>query len=426
MSRLQVIRLTSRSVNKVFGGAMLVAGTCIGAGMLGLPVSTAAGGFYPSILAFFVTWFMMLMSALLMLEVSLWYPEETNLITMAKSTLGKWGEITAWCAYVLFLYAIMTAYTAGATGIIGSFLGKLGFNESWGVWIVVFLFATIVYFGARSVDWVNRLLMVGLIGSYAFLIGRVAPHVSSEMLAGGHPQYLWSVGPLLVTSFGFHLLIPSLKNYLHGDIKSLRLSIIFGSLLPLIVYLLWELLILGVIPAEGEKGLIAIQHAERTMGKHVVVELTQLLSDMLNNSQVTLFARLFGLCALLTSFIGVALGLFDFFADGFHIKKTITGKLLLAALTFLPPILFAIYYPRFLVALHYAGVFAAILLVIFPALMVWWGRYRLQLPTFYRVWGGKPLVIMVFLFGVGVIALEALDHLGALPVVTLDVQRTME
>src|SRR5579872_4553273 len=98
------------SVNKIVGGAMLVAGTCIGAGMLGLPVSTAAGGFFPSVGAFFFCWFMMLMSALFMLEVSLWYPEETNFITMAKSTLGRKGEIVAWCAYVLFLYAIMTAY----------------------------------------------------------------------------------------------------------------------------------------------------------------------------------------------------------------------------------------------------------------------------------------------------------------------------
>ncbi len=407
--------MAGTSWNKILGGAMLVAGTCIGAGMLALPVSTAAAGFYPSSLAFVFCWLMMTLSAFLMLEVSLWYPKETNLITMAKSTLGKPGEVIAWCTYVLFLYALMTAYTAGATGIMSKTLGIYGFDESWGIWIVVGIFATIVYLGAKCVDWTNRLLMAGLIGAYAYLVKNVVPNVSPELLSGGIPKYLWTMGPLLVTSFGFHLLIPSLKNYLESNVKALRIAILLGSLLPLAVYLLWEILILGTVPVKGEQGLVAILHAEHTTGKQAVIELTQLLSEILGNQEVTFFARLFGLCAILTSFIGVALGLFDFFADGFHIKKTTLGKASLAILTFLPPILMVIFYPRFMVALHYAGFFAAILLVIFPALMVWWGRYRLNIATGYRVWGGKTLVLITLVFGLSVIGLEVLHRAGVLP-----------
>ncbi len=403
------------SLNKIFGGAMLVSGTCIGAGMLALPVSTAAGGFYPSSMLFVFCWLMMTLSAFLMLEVSLWYPQETNLITMAKSTLGKGGEIIAWITYVLFLYALMTAYTSGAAGIIGKILGKMGFDESMGLWVTVIIFAAIVYFGARSVDWANRIMMVGLIGAYVALVSHVVPKVSPELLNEGHAKYLWTTGPLLVTSFGFHLLIPSLKNYLNSDVKSLRWSIFLGSLLPLIVYLLWELLVLGVIPVKGEQGLVAILVAEHHTGKQAVIEVTQLLSHLLQNPRITLLAGIFGLCAMLTSFIGVALGLFDFFADGFQIKKTVKGKFSLAVLTFLPPVLFALFYPRFITALHYAGFFAAILLVIFPAMMVWWGRYRLNLATGYRVWGGRFAILVTFAFGVGVIVLEILHRMHKLP-----------
>ncbi len=407
--------MSGLSINKIFGGAMLVSGTCIGAGMLALPVSTAAGGFYPSAIVFIFCWLMMTLSAFLMLEVSLWYPEESNLITMAKSTLGKPGEIIAWITYVLFLYALMTAYTSGASGIIGKILGKAGFDESMGLWVTVLIFAAIVYFGARSVDWANRVMMMGLIGAYVILVANVVPKVSPEMLSDGHAKYLWTTGPLLVTSFGFHLLIPSLKNYLNSNVKALRWSIFLGSLLPLIVYLLWEVLILGVIPVKGDNGLVAILHAEHHTGKQAVIELTQLLSHLLNNQHVTILAGTFGLCAMLTSFIGVALGLFDFFADGFHIKKTVKGKFALAALTFLPPVLMALFYPRFITALHYAGFFAAILLVIFPALMVWWGRYRLQIANGYRVVGGKAVVFCTLGFGIAVIILEILHRLNKLP-----------
>ncbi|MCS5712411.1 aromatic amino acid transport family protein [Candidatus Berkiella aquae] len=407
--------MTGSSFNKVFGGAMLVAGTCIGAGMLGLPISTAASGFYPSTIAFLVCWVMMTLSALLMLEVSLWYPEETNLITMAKSTLGKAGESIAWICYVLFLYALMAAYTSGAAGLIGEGLTKIGLNAKWGIWIIVSLFGLVVYLGAKWVDGVNRIFMLFLVFAYFALVYHVVPQVSPSLLKEGHPKFLFSTAPLLVTSFGFHLLIPSLKNYMHGDIKGLRRAIIGGSLLPLVVYLLWELLILGVVPVSGDKGLVAMMQAEKNSGRQAVVELTQLLSQILNNHRINLLVGSFAISAILTSFIGVALGLFDFFADGFHIKKTWRGRLVLAILTFMPPVLIAIYCPQFLLALHYAGMFAAVLLIIYPVLMVWSGRYRLKIASSYQVMGGKPLLILVLLFGLGVIVLEGLDHLKWLP-----------
>ena len=54
----------------IFGGALLVTGTCIGAGMIGLPVKTAAIGFYPIVLLFSAVWLLMTCSAFLMLEAS--------------------------------------------------------------------------------------------------------------------------------------------------------------------------------------------------------------------------------------------------------------------------------------------------------------------------------------------------------------------
>lgn len=408
--------MTSSIRSKTFGVALIVAGTCIGAGMLALPVATAASGFVPASLAFCLTWVMMILSAFLMLEASLWFPEESNLVSMMKKTWGQYGALFTWIIYVLFLYALMTAYASGAAGIIGKGLGKLGFPESYGPGMLAFIFAIIVYLGTACVDWVNRLLMLGLLIAYLCLVFNIFPELSLTLLRDGQPKYLWSTGPLLVTSFGFHLTIPSLKHYLGGDVKHLRLAIFLGSFIPLLVYLIWEMLILGIIPIQGSDGLISILQGEAQSGKHAVIELTRILSDTLDNPQVTFFARLFGLCAILTSFIGVSLGLFDFFADGLNLQKTPKGKLLLAILTFLPPILIAVYCPSFIQALHYAGFFAAILLVIFPAIIVWKGRYYYAMSTNYQMRGGKPIIVLVCLFGLAVIAVEVLDHLHWLPV----------
>lgn len=403
------------AINRVFGGALLVAGTCIGAGMLGVPISTAAGGFYPSTIAFFVCWLFMTLTAFLMLEISLGYPEETNLITMARATLGRAGAWFAWFCYLLFLYSLMAAYTSGAAGIISKLFEQFGIATTLALPTFVVFFATIVFLGTRWVDGTNRIMMIGLFVAYFALVLIIVPKVNLDSIEHGEVKYLWISGPLLVTSFGFHLLIPSLKNYMHADVTELRLSIFLGSLIPLIVYLFWEFIILGMVPAKGSEGLIAMNHAEQP-----VTHLTNALSSALNNAWVTRSAKLFSFCAILTSFIGVSLGLFDFLADGFHIRKNVKGKIILAIITFLPPTVFAIVYPAgFLLALRYAGVFAAILLVMYPALMVWQNRYRLKNPNPYQVAGGKAALVLAILFGLGVIFLEVLQELHLLPVPTI-------
>jgi len=334
---------------------------------------------------------------------------------MARSTLGKGGEFAVWLSYVFFLYALMTAYTSGAAAFLDKSLIKIGLPGSLSVWIIIFFFGGIVYLGTRYVDWVNRLLMTSLIATYICLLGHGLPKVELGMLSGGQSKYLGYAAPLLVTSFGFHLLIPTLKNYLNKDVKALRLTLFLGSLLPLIIYLLWEMLVLGIVPLGGDKGLIVMLHAEYEVGQQAIVGLTQLLSQLLENNHIGWLVGIFGLSTLLTSFIGVGIGLFDFFADGLHIRKTHRGKIGLASLTFLPPLLIAIFCPGYLKALHYAGIFAVILLVIFPALMVWYGRYKLHLKG-YRVSGGKTWVLLTLIFGCGVIMLEVANRFNLLPV----------
>ena len=78
-------------LKKVIGGVLLVAGTSIGAGMLALPVVTAAGGFFPAFFSYLICWAFMTSTGLLLLEISLGMPPDANLVTMAGTYLGR-GE----------------------------------------------------------------------------------------------------------------------------------------------------------------------------------------------------------------------------------------------------------------------------------------------------------------------------------------------
>jgi tyrosine-specific transport protein len=159
---------------------------------------------------------------------------------------------------------------------------------------------------------------------------------------------------------------------------------------------------MGVIPSNS---LVTMLHSG-----HSNSELINHISELLQRDIITLFAKLFTSICLVTSFLGVSIGLSDFLADGFKISKQQgNGKIIVSILTFAPPLIIVLFYPNiFIKALNYAGICCVILLLLLPSLMVWSGRYRkTHLAKGYQVIGGKLLLsslilIALFLIGQGI------------------------
>ena len=89
----------------LFGGAMIIAGTVIGAGMLANPTATSGVWFTGSLIVLLYTWFSMLSSGLMILEVNTHYPHGASFDTMVKDLLGPtWNVINGIAvAFVLYL-----------------------------------------------------------------------------------------------------------------------------------------------------------------------------------------------------------------------------------------------------------------------------------------------------------------------------------
>lgn len=390
-----------KHMNRMIGGTLLVSGTTIGAGMLALPIVTGIAGFIPAIFLLISCWILMSFTGLLMLEVNLWMKkEDANLITMARFTLGKWGEWISWGAYMFLLYALTTAYIAGSTpiiiGAIKAFTGVL-LPSYFGALILLLIFSIAVYKGTESVDYLNRVLMLCLAILYFLLVYFLTPYVSYAPLSQSDWSSLSCAAPVVLTAFGFHIIIPTLSSYLDHDVKELKYTILIGSFIPLIVYSIWVFLSLGIIPADQ----IAFGHLEGLNG-------AQLMNQVFESFYLGMILHLFSFFVIITSFLGVSLSLSDFLADGLQIKRNKRGKLLLYSLTFLPPTFFSMLYPRaFLSALEYAGAFGVVvLLCLMPALMVWRGRYYLKLPKIYQAPGGKLALLLVIALSICIILLE--------------------
>lgn len=394
--------------SKLIGGILLIVGTSIGGGMLALPVSTAEVGFSNSIFFLFFCWLVMTAGALLLLEVNLRLPAGSNMISMAKSTLGLPGQIIAWITYLFLLYTLLAAYISGGSDIFNSLLHKANIALPNSVTAILFtlLFSMVVYKGIRSVDYLNRGLMFGKLGIYVLLVAIISPHASTMELTGGSARAFTGTLMILITSFGYASIIPSLRDYFGEDTHALRRVILLGSLIPLVCYIVWDAVIMGVVSREGHNGLIALMSSE-----HATSGLTESLSQAVHSTWISGFFGFFTSICMLTAFLGVSLGLFDFLADGLKLNKSgIQGKYTLA-LTFLPPLAVVLINPGiYLHALSYAGICCVILLLLLPALMAWKGRKTCVLATeSHLIPGGNSSLALIGFIATGLLIIAIIN-----------------
>ena len=122
-------------------------------------------------------------------------------------------------------------------------------------------------------------------------------HVNPDYLKHQDWSAAYMVIPAMIISFGYHNLIPTLTTYLKGNINRLRLTIILGSMIPLVIYLVWEWLILGLVPVEGEGGF----RQSLSQGEMA----TRALKNAIGTSWVVDLAHYFAFFAMVTSFLGV-------------------------------------------------------------------------------------------------------------------------
>jgi tyrosine-specific transport protein len=399
--------------NRTLGSIFIVAGTTIGAGMLAMPLAAAGVGFGVTLALLFSLWILMCYTALLLVEVYQYETADTGLGTLAKRHLGNRGQWLTGFSMLFLMYALTAAYISGAGELLATSISQWmqqPFPGSLGVLLFTLVAGGVVCIGTHSVDLFNRILFSAKIIFLIVMLALMMPHIEkTNLLTLPLEQGLaLSAIPVIFTSFGFHGSVPSIVNYMGGNIRKLRWVFIIGSAIPLIAYIFWQLTTLGAISSHTFVGILAQQAG--------LNGLLQAVRDVVASPHVELAVHLFADLALATSFLGVALGLFDYLADLFKRSNSMQGRLQTGVITFTPPLLFALFYPNgFIKALSFAAVALSVLALLLPAMLAWKTRKTHQ--GHYRVWGGKPALAGVFACGVMVIAIQVGIVTGVLPAV---------
>lgn len=397
--------------SKLIGSSLIIAGTAIGGGMLAMPIISSGVGFTGITIVMILIWLTMCYTAILLVETYKDNNPEDGLSTMTYKYLGKAGSIVTGISMLTLMYALVSAYIAGGSDILRLNLSnwlETDISPQVTAFIFTILFGGIVGLGARVVDiatrWIFIIKLIFLLIVIIVMFGYV--RIDNLLQMPIESKLFFSSIPVIFTSFGFHIVVPSMVKYLDGDIKLLKKAFIYGSLLPLIVYIIWQLSILGSIDSNTFFTII-----KETQGLEAVIIAVNGVSE---SKWMNIPLNIFFAAAILTSFLGVALALFDYVKD--LSKKKAFGKnsIIIYLITFIPPLLFALYYPKgFVIALSYAAISVVITSLFIPVLMyIKVKKERQETISFLQ----KIAFSLIFAFGTSILVIQVLMTAGVLPI----------
>jgi tyrosine-specific transport protein len=389
-------------ISSIIRGSLLIAGTTIGAGMLGIPLVTAQSGFLSAFIVTVLVWIFMTLTGLLLLEVTLTLPSGANFISITRRYLGRWGGMVAALLFIFLYYFLMIAYVAAGAPLLKEMLSYSHLSLSFlsgEMFYLLFssIFVVIVAIGPKSIDRANYILSILLGVVFVLLFGIQCNEISFSHLEKNHFSKGLLAIPILFSAFGFHNIIPSLVTYLHRDKKVLRGSILIGTSIPLLFYLLWQLLVIGSIPYQDVAKVLA-------SGQSVISYLAAISS----HSYVILLGEIFAFLAIITSVLGVAFSLVDFLGDGLAVKTRGKGRLFLTLLTFSPPTVAAIIKPEiFNEALGIAGGLGESLINgIIPVALYHVMEKKIFPDTYVQSMGKKGMLFLLTTFACLVVGIE--------------------
>ncbi len=397
----------------MLGSIAIVAGTAIGGGMLALPLATAALGIMPAIMLLVVIWGLSAYTSLLMLEINLRAGVGDNVHGITGKTLGKVGQLIQGASFLSLLFALTMVYLMGGSSLLETRLEPLlgvDLNNQVSVLLFTLIFGGFIAIGVTWIDKVSRVLFTAMVVLLVLVVAFLLPEVnivasltnfSANVAEGDKLDQLWLAAiPVVFTSFGFHVCIATIVRYLDGDAVSLRKILLIGSTIPLFCYILWLLVTLGTLGGETVHGFAGS-----------LPELVNALQGVAQSAIVSQFIDLFANLALITSFLGVTMSLFDYVAELTRARDDKAGRAKTWLITFVPPLLCALYYPDgFFQVLGFAAIPLVVMIIFLPIAMAL--KQRKAQMGGYEVAGGNLALGVTGLLGVMIVLAQLMVALG--------------
>lgn len=387
---------------------MMVAGTCIGSGMIALPLVLVKLGLIPSLVLMLFTWILMYYTSLVSLELNLQVGRGLSLGALGRYFSGRVAELIGMISLKALSYALLAAYIYGGSSVLQKLLGSsvsmLGIETGYALVAMVLLLAPI-----KLVDHINRILFIGLLTVVAVLVIGLISMITYSNLPLVTASYrdfsLWRLAiPIVFASFGFQVIFHTLTNYCKKDARVLKRAFFWGTLIPMVVYIVWTFSVLIVVHHESP-----MFYEQMIQGKVEVGDLIKELSSIAEWQAVQMLVWWISLLAIATSVLGIGVGLCDSLNAmlAHRVSNPFLLRLICSGITVLPAYIVAVLIPNaFIAVLGFAGMILVVIAILLPIYLLWRAK---AIRCHYPALGKKFLLRLSVAAGIFVMGCEVVN-----------------
>lgn len=230
--------------HRVYRATSSLIGTTIGAGMFAIPYVVSKFGFWSGIVYLLALGILNLILNLIYGEIILRTFGDHQLSGYGQLYLGKRGKAIATIALFFSLYGALLAYLVKT----GEFLALISSVQNSFFWTIVFflLSSLAIFFGLRAVSTLENFITVALLGLTLLMVGLGFGKINVLNLSRVNFSYFFLPLGVILFAYSGSSVIPEMEEILRREPHKLKKSIIIGSAVPILIYLLFTVAVVGV------------------------------------------------------------------------------------------------------------------------------------------------------------------------------------
>ena len=385
-------------MNKQITSILLIAGTCIGAGMFALPLTFAKIGIIPTIVVIVSTWLFIYYSSLVNLELNLHCKNDSHVKSLSEEFSGKKARIFETINLKLISYSALTAYIYGCSSILEKLIGSdvslsIIATGLTAFTVILFLFDT------HIISKINNIAFIISIALFFTIILRILTCIdfSNIPLTGNISFHAISTTLSVVfLSLSYQIIFYAIRDYCNNDINMIKKAYLWGSIVPMIVYTLWTCGALSIIYNKNIGFYNSIDNNTD------VGDFIEELSKHLQFAKLQVLVYVISIFTIFTSIIGVGLSLKKNISNILNIENKKKCNIMSTLITILPPYIVSIIIPNaFIMLLKFASVFLMNISIFLPAYLYF--KANIKQP-YIKILNKQLLIFCVF---IGIVILSS-------------------
>lgn len=347
-------------MKKLLNAIFLISGTAIGAGLIALPLTSVNLGTNILVAIIFFMVFVAYKTSMMTVDLNAANGKSASIVDLSRSISGEKAFIISMISFYTLSFSLLSVYFSGIANTLSSFFD---FNDNFIIIICGFLLFFILNLKYSAFSKLNSILVVSLLVIILSAIIQIHTKETSIMTSvyvvpqSISASEIIAFLPIIFTSFGVQNICSHIFESLNKDRGKIKIAFLIGILIPAVVYIIWNSCVFENILAGDVQFFQKLQNHQISVG-----ELIQFLCKSSENMYMEIFFKILSLFAIITSAVGIGLGLKK------SIEESVTSsKYMASAVVCGIPVALCMAVPNaFINILSFGGMIATVFVIFVP------------------------------------------------------------